>query len=162
MCDHTRLDKIRNEVIRGKIGVATIEDKIREAGLWWFGHIRRSMDAPVRICEKIDRPKHRRSRGRLKKSWSQVIRHDLKTLGLVEDMVQDRRLVMCVLNTRYSMIMWNNILSSNIYCYDLLLFIYCIKRFLKIFYGSIRITLFVSTNTCKGEAAHIWISPDTA
>ena len=59
----------------------------------------------MRICEKIDRPEHRRSRGRLKKSWSQVIRHDLKTLGLVEDMVQDRRLVMCVLNTRYSMIM---------------------------------------------------------
>ena len=33
MCGHTRLDKIRNDVIRGKIGVATIEDKIREARL---------------------------------------------------------------------------------------------------------------------------------
>jgi len=33
MCDHMRLDKIRNEVIRGKIGVVFIEDKMREARL---------------------------------------------------------------------------------------------------------------------------------
>ena len=29
ICGHTRLDRIRNEVIRGKIGVASIEDKMR-------------------------------------------------------------------------------------------------------------------------------------
>jgi len=33
ICGHTRLDKIRNEVIRGKIGVTSIEEKIREARL---------------------------------------------------------------------------------------------------------------------------------
>jgi len=93
MCGHTRLDKIRNEVIRGKIIVATIKDKIWEVRLRWFGHIRRrTMDAPVRRCEKIDRPDYRKSRGRSKKSWSEVIKHDLKTLGLVEDMAQDSRL----------------------------------------------------------------------
>jgi len=31
VCGHTRLDKIGNEVIRGKIGVAPIEEKMREA-----------------------------------------------------------------------------------------------------------------------------------
>ena len=55
ICGHTRLDKI-NEVIRSKIGVANIEDKIRETRLQWFGHIsQRSMDAPMRRCKKIDR-----------------------------------------------------------------------------------------------------------
>ena len=49
------------------------------------------MDAPVRRCEKFDRSDYRRSRSRPKKSWSEIIRHDLKTLGLVEDMSQDRR-----------------------------------------------------------------------
>ena len=40
----------------------------------------------------------KRSRGRPKKRWSEIIRHDLKALGLVEDiglvedMAQDRRL----------------------------------------------------------------------
>jgi len=55
ICGHTRLNKISNEVIRGKLGVASIEDKIRDARFRWFGHIRRrSMDAPVRRCEKLD------------------------------------------------------------------------------------------------------------
>jgi len=94
MCGHTRLDKIRNEVIIGKIEVTSIENKMRgDARLRWFGHRnRKSMDAPVKRCERIVRPNCRRSRGRSKKSWSEVIRHDLKTLGLVEDMAQDRRL----------------------------------------------------------------------
>ena len=87
ICGHTRLDNIRNEVIRDKIRVASIEDKIREARLHWFGHIRSSsLDAPVRRGDKLDRSDYKRSRGRPKKSWSKVIRHDLKTLGLVEDM----------------------------------------------------------------------------
>ena len=33
ICGHTRLDKIKNEVIRDKIGVAFIENKLREARL---------------------------------------------------------------------------------------------------------------------------------
>jgi len=87
ICGYTRLDKIRNEMIRGKIGVASVEDKMREARLRWFGHIKRRLrDAPVRRCETIEYPDYRRSRGRSKKSWSEVIRRDLKTLGLVEDM----------------------------------------------------------------------------
>ena len=73
--------------------MASIEDKIRDARLRWFGDIGRwNMDAPVRRCEKIDRLDYRRSRGTPKKSWSAVIRHDLKTLGLEEDIAQDIRL----------------------------------------------------------------------
>ena len=93
ICGHIRLDKIRNKVIRGKNKVVSIEDKRRDARLRWFGLIkRRNMDALVRRCEMIDHPNYSRSRGRSKKSWSGVIRHGLKTLGLVEDMTQDRRL----------------------------------------------------------------------
>jgi len=44
------------------------------------------MDATVSRCEKIGCPEHRRGRGRRKKSWREVIRYDLNTLGLVEDM----------------------------------------------------------------------------
>ena len=92
ICGHMRLDKISNEIIRGKLGVASIEDKIRDARLRCLGHIRRrSMDAPVRRCEKLGRLDHKWSRGRPKKSWIEVIRHDLKTLGLVEDVAQDKR-----------------------------------------------------------------------
>ena len=69
ICGHTRLDRIRNEVIRDKIGVTFIEEKIGEARLRWFGHIRRrNMDASVKRCERIDRPEYKKSRSRPKKS----------------------------------------------------------------------------------------------
>jgi len=62
---HARFDKIKNEVIRGEIGVVSM----RETRLRWVGHIRRrNMDASVRRYEKIDHPDYRRSRGRSKKS----------------------------------------------------------------------------------------------
>jgi len=95
MCGYTRLDKIRNEVIRDLVKVAPIEDKMRETRLRWFGHVkRRSVDGPVRSCERINTlvGKRGRGRGRPKKSLDEVIRDDLKVIGLTEDMAQDRRL----------------------------------------------------------------------
>ena len=37
MRGYMRNDKIKNEDIQGKIGVAAIEDKMRENRLRWFG-----------------------------------------------------------------------------------------------------------------------------
>ena len=55
MCSKTRMDKVRNEDICQLVGVAPIEDKMRENCLRWFGHIGcRSRDAPIRMMEKID------------------------------------------------------------------------------------------------------------
>jgi len=64
MCGHTKFNKIRNGVIRGRIGVTPIEDKIIDARLRWFGHIRRSMDAPMRRCENINRLDYKQIKGR--------------------------------------------------------------------------------------------------
>jgi len=93
MCGYSRIDRIRNGVIRDSIEVAPIEDKLRESRLRWFGHVkRRSMDAPVRRCERINISGGRRGMGRPKKSLGEVIREDLKVTGLSEDMAQDRKL----------------------------------------------------------------------
>ncbi|VFQ88977.1 unnamed protein product [Cuscuta campestris] len=49
MCGKTKLDRISNEVIRRQVVMAPVEDKLREARLRWFGHVRRrNSDAPVR------------------------------------------------------------------------------------------------------------------
>ncbi|VFQ82386.1 unnamed protein product [Cuscuta campestris] len=45
MCGKTRLDRISNEVIRRQVGMAPVEDKLREARLRWFGHVRRPCGA---------------------------------------------------------------------------------------------------------------------
>ena len=52
MCDYTRKDRIRNDIIREKIGVAPIKEKMTENRLRWFGHIQRKPQvAPVRRAD---------------------------------------------------------------------------------------------------------------
>ena len=93
MCGYTRLDRIRNVVIRERVGVAPLEDKMRESRLRWFGHVkRRCANALVRRCEKISLSHYRRGRGRPKISWNEVIMSDMKITGVTEDMTQDRNL----------------------------------------------------------------------
>ena len=93
MCGLTRLDRIRNVAIRERVGVAPLEDKLRESRLRWFGHVkRRCVNAPVRRCEKINLLQYKRGRGRPKMSWNEVIRSDMKIKGVTEDMTQDRNL----------------------------------------------------------------------
>nr|XP_009766169.1 PREDICTED: uncharacterized protein LOC104217581 [Nicotiana sylvestris] len=92
MWGHTRRDKIRNEVIRDKVGVAPVEDKMRELRLRWFEHMqRRSTDAHVRRCKRLAVEGLRRDRGQPRKYWGEVIRQDMALLQLTEDMIEDRR-----------------------------------------------------------------------
>ena len=72
MSGNTRRDKVRNEDIRTKIGVAFIKDKMRENRLRWFGHVRRRpTDAPVRRVERIKLGQVKRAQGeRRKYGWS--------------------------------------------------------------------------------------------
>ncbi|VFQ86073.1 unnamed protein product [Cuscuta campestris] len=73
MCGKTRLDRISNEVIRRQVGMAPVEDKLREARLRWFGHVRRrDADAPVRRWERIMVIGGSRGRGRPRKNWKEV------------------------------------------------------------------------------------------
>jgi len=57
-----------------------------------WAYKKKAGDAPMRRCETIECLDYRRSRGRPQKSWSEVIRHDLKTLGLLEGIAPDRKL----------------------------------------------------------------------
>ncbi|KAK3537128.1 hypothetical protein QTP70_002141 [Hemibagrus guttatus] len=65
----TRLDRIRNEYIRGTAHVGHLGDKVREARLRWFGHVqrreseyigRRMLDMKLPGRRKRGRPKRRR------------------------------------------------------------------------------------------------------
>nr|XP_009775799.1 PREDICTED: uncharacterized protein LOC104225652 [Nicotiana sylvestris] len=99
MCEHTRLDKIRNEDIRERVCVAPVDDKMREAQLRWFVHVRkRSLDAPVRRCERLTLAGTRRGRGRPKKYWGEVIRQDMARLQISEDMALDSYLLLYASN----------------------------------------------------------------
>ena len=75
MCGKTMKYKVRNEDICRQVGIAPIEDKLRENRLRWFGHIGcRSKDATVRKMEKIDIAQGKKLRGRQKMTWMEVIK----------------------------------------------------------------------------------------
>ena len=92
MCGLTRGDGVRNETIREKVGVTSVECKMREARLRWLGHVkRRGIDAPVRRCERLALDGFSWGTGRLKKYWEEVIRRDMEQVQLTEDMTLDRK-----------------------------------------------------------------------
>jgi len=78
MRGNTRRGKVRNEDIRTKIGVASIEEKMRENRLRLFGHVRRRpTDSPVHRVECIKLGQVKKAQGRPKKTWMEVIRQDI-------------------------------------------------------------------------------------
>ncbi|PHT72599.1 hypothetical protein T459_23384 [Capsicum annuum] len=94
MCGHTRKDRVRNTIIREKVGVNSVEDKMREVRLRWFGHVmRRGSDAPVQRYEIPTMDGFRRGRGRLKKYWREMIKHDMEQLQFTKDMTLDRKIL---------------------------------------------------------------------
>ncbi|KAL5157078.1 Outer envelope protein 64, mitochondrial [Glycine soja] len=83
MCGKTRQDKIRNETIRERVGVAPIVEKVVENRLRWFGHVeRRPVDSVVRRVDQMERRQTIRGRGRPKKTIREVIKKDLEINGL--------------------------------------------------------------------------------
>ena len=93
MCGHTKMDQIRNEDIRKKLGVTVIEDKLMESRLRWFGHIcRRPSESPVRRLEAGTDTKIVRGRGRPRSTWGRVIEFDMRLLGIWKEMTLERDL----------------------------------------------------------------------
>ncbi|KAG2628271.1 hypothetical protein PVAP13_3KG505100 [Panicum virgatum] len=98
-CGHTRRDRVRNEVIRDRVGVALIEEKLTQHRLRWFGHVqRRPHEAPVRngVLERVDNVK--RGRGRPKLTWDELVKRDLKDWNISKEITLDRNAWRLVIN----------------------------------------------------------------
>ena len=90
MCEHTLMDRIKNQEFRDKLGVALISGKMREKRLMWFGHVqRKTFDAPVRRLESII-VEGKRSRDKPKRTWDEQLRVDLQKLNLSADLTRDK------------------------------------------------------------------------
>jgi hypothetical protein len=49
ICGHTRRDRVRNDDIHERLGVAPVEEKLVQHRLRWFGHMQwRPVEAPIR------------------------------------------------------------------------------------------------------------------
>ncbi|VDP50908.1 unnamed protein product [Heligmosomoides polygyrus] len=90
MAGVTRLDRIRNEAIRQKFGVAPIADKMRQARLRWYGHVLRGKEDSVRKVGLNFEVSGKRPRGRLKQRWADMLHKDFKVAGVHPDLARDR------------------------------------------------------------------------
>jgi hypothetical protein len=92
ICGHTRRDRVRNDDIHERLGVAPVEEKLVQHRLRWFGYMqRRSADAPIRngVIRRIGNKK--RDRGRSNLTWEESVKIDLKDWCITKELALDRR-----------------------------------------------------------------------
>ena len=87
----TKIDKIRNERIRGTTKVTEASKKLQEKRLQWYGHVMRREEEYVgrRVIEM--EVQGTRNRGKPKRRFMDSVKEDLKEKGLTGEEVQDRR-----------------------------------------------------------------------
>ena len=86
----TRMDKIKNEYIRGSAHVEQLGQKVREARLRWYGHVRRSEVGYIgRRMLEMELPGKRR-KGRPKRRYMDAVREDMRAAGVTEEDAEDR------------------------------------------------------------------------
>ncbi|KAK3548096.1 hypothetical protein QTP70_004523 [Hemibagrus guttatus] len=86
----TRLDRIRNEYVRGTAHVGCLGDKVREARLRWFGHVQRKESEYIgRRMLDMELP-GRRQRGSPKRRYMDGINEDMKLVGARVEDAEDR------------------------------------------------------------------------
>ena len=81
----TRVNRLRNEEIRERLGVTELEAKLREARLRWMGHVHRREDNYVG-----KRVIGRKKRGRPKRRWRDNIQEDLRVIDAQEKDAMNR------------------------------------------------------------------------
>ena len=83
-------ERRRNDDIRAEAGVVAVSEKIREARMRWFGHImRREEEDPVKAAWRHP-TEGRRTVGRQRIRWRDIVERDLRLLNLREEEAQDR------------------------------------------------------------------------
>ena len=80
----TGKDKIRNEYMRGTAKIAKLGDKLRNARLRWYGHVKRREEGCVgkRMMEMA--VPGRRKKGRPRRRWMDLVREYIKRVGAKE------------------------------------------------------------------------------
>ena len=86
----TRMDKIRNEYIRGTAQVGKFGAKTREASLRWYGHLRRKYDGCIGRRMLRMELTGKRKRGRPKRRFMDVVKEDMAEVEVTEEDTVDR------------------------------------------------------------------------
>jgi hypothetical protein len=92
ICGNTRRDRVRNDDIRERLGMAPVEEQLVQHRLRWFGHIqRRPTEAPVRSGVIRQSGNEKRGRERPNLTWEESVKRDLKDWCITKELALDRR-----------------------------------------------------------------------
>jgi hypothetical protein len=92
ICGNTRRDRVRNDDIRERLGVAPVEEKLVQHRLRWFGHMQqRPAEAPIRNGVVRRTGNKKRGRGRPNLTWEESVKRDLKDWCITKELALDRR-----------------------------------------------------------------------
>ena len=88
---NTQKDRVQNNEICLKIGVAPIDEKIRKSYLKWFGYVqRRATYAPIKKNEFIQVEEMKKDRRRQKITLVDIIKNDISIKGVTKNITLDR------------------------------------------------------------------------
>ena len=87
-----RKDKIRNEHIRSTVKVEWLGMKMREGRLKWYGYVMRRDQEYVRRKIMEMELLGKRRRGRPKRRFLNVMKEDIREVGVKETDVEDRKM----------------------------------------------------------------------
>jgi hypothetical protein len=75
ICGHTRKDRVRNDDIGDKVGVAPIAEKLVQHHLRWFRHIQRRLvhNERLKCADNV-----KRDRGRPNLTCEKAVKKDMK------------------------------------------------------------------------------------
>ncbi|KAL1457176.1 hypothetical protein WDU94_001836 [Cyamophila willieti] len=93
MIGKTRRDRIRNEIIRSRIGVDRLQDRIETSRLKWYGHVRRMNEErlPNKYLEM--KMEGRRKQGRPRLRWKDIINRDIVKRNQNPSLIERNRLL---------------------------------------------------------------------
>lgn len=86
----TRMDKVRNEYIRGSLKVALVTERVKGNCLSWYGHVKRRDEKHVTKRAMSVNVDGWRGRRRPKKIWVDCVRSDMKERGVSDIVTGDR------------------------------------------------------------------------
>jgi hypothetical protein len=92
ICGNTRRDQVRNDDIHERLGVTSVEEKLVQHRLRWFGHIQqRPAEAP--ICSEVIRRSDNEKRGRVRPNltWKEFVKRDLKNWCITKELALNMR-----------------------------------------------------------------------
>jgi hypothetical protein len=91
ICGNTRRDRVQNDDIRERLGMAPVEEKLVQQRLRWFGHIqRRPAEASVRSGVIRQSGNEKRGSRRPNMTWEESIKRDLKDWCITKKLALDR------------------------------------------------------------------------